>query len=135
MERLRKRADFLACQGGRRLASASFVLQARLRGGEGGPRLGFTVSRKNGDAVRRNRIRRRLKAAAATVDPPALPCDFVVVAKPAALTAPFEALKGELRHAVAEIVRRMATRPPAAAQSVTPAPKATEPTADEQQRG
>ena len=65
--RLRRRADFQRAARGKRAQAESFALQSRLRaeaeGGEAGPRVGFTVTRKIGGAVERNRIRRRLKAA------------------------------------------------------------------------
>ena len=67
MERLRRRADFKAVAGGRRISRRGFVLQAlRAAGDEARPaRVGFTVTRKIGNAVVRNRIRRRLRAAVA----------------------------------------------------------------------
>ena len=61
MERLRQRADFLAAASGLKAATAGFVLQARERGDGGPVRVGFTVSRKVGTAVERNRVRRRLR--------------------------------------------------------------------------
>jgi ribonuclease P protein component len=61
MERLRRRADFRAASSGLRTSAGGFVLQARLRDDDGGVRVGFTVSRQVGDAVERNRVRRRLR--------------------------------------------------------------------------
>jgi ribonuclease P protein component len=62
MERLRRRADFRAASSGLRTSAGGFVLQARLRDdGDGGIRVGFTVSRQVGNAVERNRVRRRLR--------------------------------------------------------------------------
>ena len=61
MDRLRQRADFLAAATGRKVATAAFVLQARERDDGGPVRVGFTVSRKVGNAVERNRVRRRLR--------------------------------------------------------------------------
>jgi ribonuclease P protein component len=63
MERLKERADFLAVAGGRKVPAQAFVLQARPRGDTAPPRFGFTVSRKVGTAVERNRARRILRAA------------------------------------------------------------------------
>jgi len=65
---LRKRADFLAARGGHKAAQAGLVLQARKRAqGEATPdliRVGFTCSKKLGNAVRRNRAKRRLREVA-----------------------------------------------------------------------
>jgi ribonuclease P protein component len=61
MDRLRRRADFRAASNGTRTSAGGFVLQARLRDDEGGVRVGFTVSRQVGNAVERNRVRRRLR--------------------------------------------------------------------------
>jgi ribonuclease P protein component len=61
MERLRHRAQFLAAAAGVKVPMAAFVLQACRRNDEGPARVGFTVSKKIGTAVERNRVRRRLK--------------------------------------------------------------------------
>src|SRR5580704_2445024 len=61
MERLRRRADFLAAAAGYKVPTRSFVLQARKRTDDGPARIGFTVSKKVGTAVERNRVRRRLR--------------------------------------------------------------------------
>ena len=57
MERLRRRGEFLAAAKGLRAPASAFVLQVRRREDEGPARLGFTVSRKVGTAVERNRAR------------------------------------------------------------------------------
>ena len=59
MERLRQRADFLAAASGAKSTATAFVLQARKRSDDGPARVGFTVSKKVGNAVERNRVRRR----------------------------------------------------------------------------
>ena len=61
MDRLRQRADFLAVANGARVNSAAFVVQSRRRDDVGPIRVGFTVTKKNGTATERNRIRRRLR--------------------------------------------------------------------------
>jgi ribonuclease P protein component len=61
MERLKRRRDFLAAAGGAKAPTAGFVLQERRRGDDRQPRVGFTVSKKVGGAVERNRVRRRLR--------------------------------------------------------------------------
>jgi ribonuclease P protein component len=102
MERLRTRRDFVKVQKGRRANSGLFSVMA-LDKAEGPARIGFTVSKKvDVRAVKRNRIRRRLKEAArleASVFKDAT-ADFVVVARPDALTADFGRLRLELRRAM-----------------------------------
>ena len=61
MERLKQRADFLAAAAGVKAHVAGFVLELRERGDHRPPRVGFTVSKKVGTAVERNRVRRRLR--------------------------------------------------------------------------
>ena len=92
MERLRQRADFLAAATGVKAPAAAFVLQARKRGDDGPVRIGFTVSKKVGTAVERNRVRRRLRevvrlSAAARMR---RGHDYVLIGRRAALELPFE---------------------------------------------
>ena len=62
MERLKKRADFVAAARAVSKARPGLVLQARARGDEARARVGFTATRKIGNAVRRNRARMATKA-------------------------------------------------------------------------
>lgn len=63
--RLKRRAEFLrAASKGRKGVSGGVVLQALARNDDEGARIGFTVTKKVGNAVVRNRTRRRLKEAA-----------------------------------------------------------------------
>ena len=69
---LTKRADFLKAARARRQAMPGFVLQARKRGDDepgSGIRIGYTCSKKVGNAVARNRAKRRLRAVARDVLP------------------------------------------------------------------
>jgi ribonuclease P protein component len=60
-------------------------------------RVGFTASRKVGNAVKRNRARRRLRAVAAEVLTHAEPgMDFVLIARPATIDRDYQALVGDL---------------------------------------
>jgi len=107
MERLKQRADFLAAAKGARVPAGPFVLQARVRGDTAAPRFGFTVSRKVGTAVERNRVRRRLREivrrhAALTAQNGH---DYVLIGRRAALTMPFERIDAEFRGAMARLSR------------------------------
>jgi ribonuclease P protein component len=111
--RLKRRAEFLRVAGGRRRwATPGLVLQANRRSDENEPqamdtqpRVGFTASRKVGQAVDRNRARRRLKAAAAKVLPVrARPgYDYVIIARRGTLKRPFPALVTDLEQALQRI--------------------------------
>jgi ribonuclease P protein component len=96
--RIRKRADFLATQRGEKRRGRLFLLEVRDRGDGDVPRLGLTVTKKTGNAVVRNRIRRRLKEAVRVhaAGDMAAGKDYVIVGRREILAAPFEALKAEL---------------------------------------
>ncbi|MEM8656119.1 MAG: ribonuclease P protein component [Pseudomonadota bacterium] len=66
-ETLKKRADFLRAARARRVVMPGFILQARARNDNGPVRVGFTCSKKVGNAVARNRAKRRLRALAQQV--------------------------------------------------------------------
>ncbi|WP_136657527.1 ribonuclease P protein component [Nitratireductor sp. XY-223] len=97
--RLKKRSDFLAVRKGERRKGPFFVLEVLDRGSAGeAPRIGYTVTKRQGNAVERNRIRRRLREAvrlkAAFDMRPGH--DYVVVARRDALEAPFAELSDSL---------------------------------------
>jgi ribonuclease P protein component len=107
MDRLRHRSDFLRAAAGASASTAGFVLQRRDRDDGGPPRVGFTVSRKVGGAVERNRVRRRLReivrlSAAAGFRAGS---DYVVVGRRAALALPFTRLAADLSGALRRLVR------------------------------
>ncbi len=108
--RLKKRAEFQRVSRGRRRAFEPFTLQAAARGPEApaeGARVGFTVTKKVGNAVVRNRIRRRLKAALERAEPleAKADCDYVLMARREALARPFAALVDDLRRAFRAVER------------------------------
>ena len=91
MERLRQRADFLAAAAGRKVAAQGFVLQGRQRTDEGAARFGFTVSKKVGNAVERNRVRRRLREVVRRfAGNLTLGHDYVLIGRRAGLKLPFD---------------------------------------------
>ena len=98
MERLRRRADFLAAANGPRVPSRNFVLQTRKRSDDGPVRIGLTVSRKVGTAVERNRVRRRLREIVRRLDPLRFSAghDYVLIARRTAVSAAFAGLIEEL---------------------------------------
>jgi ribonuclease P protein component len=102
---LKKRAEFLRLRGGARCATPSFVLETRPRTTHdvepATARFGFTVTKATGNAVLRNRIRRRLKAAVSAVAPSVSDPrnDYVLIARSAAAKSPFSDLKKDLERA------------------------------------
>ncbi len=135
---LKKRSDFLNAAKGGRAHHFAFALQSAknpstIANASGDVRFGLTVSKRNGNAVVRNRIKRRLRAALAQASSPAggggysgagqsgsetrmqVPRsetprmdvlaghDYVIVARPAALRAPFGKLVDGLRKTAAKI--------------------------------
>jgi ribonuclease P protein component len=101
-ERLRQRSDFLAAASGLKVPTAGFVLQARKRGDDGPVRVGFTVSRKVGTAVERNRVRRRLKEVVRLSAESGLPSghDYVLIGRRAALSLPFDKITEDFTRAL-----------------------------------
>ncbi|MGH6873887.1 MAG: ribonuclease P protein component [Aestuariivirgaceae bacterium] len=102
MERLLRRQDFLAAARGRSRATQGAVVQIRCREDEKPPRIGFTVTRKLGGAVTRNRIRRRLKEAVRTG---ATGCfrpghDYVIIGRSATAGRPLTKLIDDIISAV-----------------------------------
>ena len=115
VERLRKRADFLGVATGPRVSAAAFILQALERADTGPSRVGFTVSKKVGNAVERNRVRRRLREVVRLSDASRLRAgnDYVLVGRRAALNEPFARLIEDLSQALERLhqQRRAPDRP------------------------
>ncbi len=108
MDRLRQRADFLAVANGARANGAAFVVQGRSRDDDGPVRIGFTVTKKNGNAPQRNRIRRRLRELVKRLDVISVRPhhDYVLVGRKAALTRDFAAMLEDLRSAMRRLDRQ-----------------------------
>ena len=99
LQRLTRRAEFQTVAASRHKSVApGLILQAHPRPMAETLRVGFTASRKVGNAVARNRARRRLRAAAAALMPrhAARGHDYVMVARAGTLTRPFGQLLGDL---------------------------------------
>jgi ribonuclease P protein component len=112
--RLKRRAEFQRVSRGRRAQAETFTLQANPRAEPNAPhadapqaRVGFTVTKKVGDAVERNRIRRRLKEALRSAREVARSPghDYVLMARREALTRPFAALIADIEKAFAQMSR------------------------------
>jgi len=107
--RIRKRRDFLAANSGVRVATPSFILLVK-PGASGEPRAGFTVSKKVGNAVARNRAKRRLREVArlalgeAAIDG----ADHVFIARAQPAEAPFSTLLADAESAVQKARRKLA---------------------------
>jgi ribonuclease P protein component len=112
MDRLRQRADFLAVANGARINGPAFMVQHRLRDDAGPIRVGFTVTRKNGSATERNRIRRRLREVVKHAGVVAMRphSDYVLVGRRAALNRGFTAMVEDLRSALNRLGRPPLTR-------------------------
>ncbi len=105
MERLRQRADFLATATGKKVTASAFLLQARKRKDEGPVRVGFTVSKKVGNAVERNRVRRRLREVVRLTVGGRMRSghDYVLVGRRAALNLPFDRMRQDFDGALRRI--------------------------------
>jgi len=106
-DHLRKRADFLRAQKGVRRSAAGLTLEIcatpEPAAKAGRIRVGFTASRKVGGAVERNRAKRRLRAAAQAIltEQGIERTDYVLVARTATLTRPYDELLKDLAQILA----------------------------------
>ena len=105
MQRLRQRSEFLAAATGAKAPVTGFVLQALDRREDGPVRVGFTVSKKVGNAVERNRVRRRLREVVrlAPSDRMRLGHDYVLIGRRAALVLPFARMIEDFERALRRV--------------------------------
>jgi ribonuclease P protein component len=107
VRQLRRRADFLAAASGAKAHATGFVLQSRDRGDQAPPRVGYTVSKKVGNAVERNRVRRRLREVV-RLSVAGRMCagrDYVLVGRRAALDLAFDRLIDDMSGALSRVHR------------------------------
>ncbi|MDR3463642.1 MAG: ribonuclease P protein component [Beijerinckiaceae bacterium] len=134
--RLKRRADFLRVAKGRRWHGKAFTLQAlqaeeRASGDDAAPavRAGFTVTKKVGGSVVRNRARRRLREALRLC--PDLPVradhDYVIIARLEAIRLPFSTLQDDLTRALRGVHAEARPRDGAKPRDATKRPKRTTP--------
>ena len=112
LDRLRQRTDFLAAASGPRVTTPGFIVQGRQRD-DGGPcRVGFTVSKRVGSAVERNRVRRRLRELVRRNGAPLMRprCDYVLVGRRVALSRTFGAMGEELEAALKRLDTQLSKR-------------------------
>jgi ribonuclease P protein component len=114
--RLTKRPEFLAAAAGRRFHTERLTLQGRLRepadNAWPGLRFGFTVTKKVGHATERNRIKRRLRAAAndAGASYADKPADVVLIGRRDALSAPYDVLVDDIDRGLKVVTKLKAPR-------------------------
>lgn len=110
LRRLLKRRQFVAAAQGRRASRPALTLQAA-QNAEPEPGLGFTVTKKMGNAPARNRIKRRLRAAAEACAESFLPQhDYVLIGRRDALGQSFERLVADLRTLIPKVAGGQAAR-------------------------
>jgi ribonuclease P protein component len=100
---IKKRADFLAANGGRRASTPGFILLVRDRKDQDpSMRVGFTVTRKIGGAVVRNRMKRRFRALAREIVPAKgfAGSDHVMIGRARGVERDFGLLRSELTQAL-----------------------------------
>ena len=106
LNRITQRKDFLQLANAQRVHSTSFVLQSRNRKDEAPIRIGFTCSKKVGNAVARNKAKRRLREIARLVLPVSgqVGHDYVLIGRAnVTATTNFAAMKAELTQSLQKL--------------------------------
>jgi ribonuclease P protein component len=119
IERLKRRAEFLAAAKGASVARGAIVVQALTREGSHAVRVGFTATRKVGGAVVRNRAKRRMREAARALLPelgrPGT--DYLFIARGGAPTRPWPRLLDDVKSALISLAPPTGTGEPSAPSS------------------
>jgi ribonuclease P protein component len=104
MKRLKKRADFLKLARGPAVRMPGFVLQYLKGQTLSEAYVGFTVTKRQGSATMRNRIKRRLREAVrlSHADCPVAPGEYVVIGRKESLALSFSALRENIAKAFAK---------------------------------
>lgn len=107
MQRIRQRRDFLAAAKSPSWGTPGVVVQMRQRDDALPARIGFTVTKKIGNAVGRNRVKRRLREAARLTFPGLIRegCDYVLIGRLGTAERPFGALRQDLTTALTKLHR------------------------------
>jgi ribonuclease P protein component len=125
LQRLTKRAQFLHVRAGFRASRPNVMVEARRRAETGPIGVGFTASKKVGNAVHRNRARRRLREAARQLLPQhgVAGVDYVLVARQSTPDADWARLLDDLKSA---LIRLAADLNPGASASLSSRASTTE---------
>ncbi|WP_395688514.1 ribonuclease P protein component [Aestuariivirga sp.] len=111
MQRLKRRQDFVAAARALYAATPGVVVQMRARGDDGPARVGFTATKRLGNAVVRNRIKRRLRALASLhLESVARPGhDYVLIGRDTSAARTFPELERDLGSALKRLHRTAPT--------------------------
>jgi ribonuclease P protein component len=103
-----QRADFLRLAArGKKFARPGFIMQFLRAEADAPVRTGYTATKKIGNAVARNRARRRLKEAArlTLAETPLTGVELVLICRRETATLPFETLRANLKATLVEAMR------------------------------
>ncbi len=107
---IKSRAAYLAARNGARATAPTMRIEAiKCETVDNPARIGLTITKKNGNAVMRNRIKRRMRAAIISVceDEMRRDHDYVFISRPNALSASFETLLDDARALIEKSHKRL----------------------------